>query len=138
MRYDAICLKCAHTYDYFRPIADRAMVPECPECGSGEARKVILSAPNSFFKGGVRFEPFKSNLDGTIISCNKDLEEHNKRNNVTLLGEGYSNEDILAGKCGQQGPVLPDKRDINKDLVESIRKCEAGYKPVVQDEIIPD
>jgi len=33
------------------------------------------------------FEPFKSMLDGTIISTNKQLREHNKRNNVVQADE---------------------------------------------------
>lgn len=133
MKYDAICMRCAHTYEYFRPIVDRAMVPECPECGSGEVRKVILSAPSSFFKGGVRFEAFKSNLDGTLISCEKELQEHNKRNNVQLLGEGYSNEDILAGRCVEKEKPM-DKKEIANDIVESIKRVEAGYKPIIENE----
>lgn len=133
MKYDAICLKCTHTYEYFRSVADRAMVPECPECGSGEVRKIILSAPNSFFKGGVRFEPFKSNLDGSIITSESDLQEHNRRNNVCLLGEGYSNEDILAGRCYEKEKPK-DKKEIAKDIAESIRQVEAGYKPLIENE----
>jgi putative FmdB family regulatory protein len=131
MKYDAICLTCAHTYEYFRSVADRAMIPVCPECGSGEVRKVILSVQKGFVKGN--FAPFKSNLDGSIITCSRDLEEHNKRNNVTLLGDGYSNEDILAGKCCEKAPQ-EDKKAVAADIVDSIRRVEAGYKPTIESE----
>lgn len=131
MKYDAICLKCSHTYEYFRPIADRAMVPECPKCRSGEVRKIILSAPVGFVTG--KLEPFKSQIDGTIITTERELQEHNKRNNVCLLGEGYSNEDILAGRCYEKEPPK-DKKEIAKDIVESIRQVEAGYKPLIESE----
>ena len=33
------------------------------------------------------FEPFKSMVDGTLISTNRQLREHNKRNNVVNAGE---------------------------------------------------
>lgn len=132
MKYDAICMSCAHTYDYYRPVADRAMVPPCPECGGADVRKIILSVARGLVKG--KFEPFKSQLDGSVITTERELQEHNKRNNVRLLGEGYSNEDILAGKCGKQGQDPIDKKDVAKDIVESIRRVEAGYKPIIQEE----
>lgn len=132
MRYEAICLGCSQTYDYFSPIAERGNIPKCPECGGGEVRRVILSAPKGFVRG--QLEPFKSQVDGTLITCEKDLQEHNKRNNVCLLGDGYSNEDILAGNIGQKKIAPPDKKDIAKDIVESFRKVEAGYKPIIESE----
>ena len=132
MKYDAVCMTCVNTFEYYRPVAECRAVPDCPHCGGTEVRKIILTAPSGFVKG--KFEPFKSQLDGTIITTNRDLEEHNKRNNVRLLGEGYTNEEILAGKCGQQGPIPLDKKEIAKDIVESIRKIEAGYKPIIQSE----
>lgn len=131
MKYDAICLTCEHTYEYYRPISERAMVPPCPECGGEQVRKVILSVQKGLVKG--KFEPFKSQIDGTIIATERDLQEHNKRNNVRLLGEGYSNEDILAGRCVEKEKPK-DKNDIAKDIVESIRRVEAGYKPNIQHE----
>lgn len=132
MKYDAICMTCAHQYDYIRPIADRNDVPPCPECASTDVRKIIVNAPQGCITG--KFEAFKSQVDGTIIRNSRELEEHNRRNKVVLLGEGYSNQDILEGRIGQQAPSAPDKKDIAKDIVESIRRCEAGYKPVIQSE----
>lgn len=132
MKYDAICMTCAHQYDYFCSISERNNVPACPACASADVRKIIVNAPLGCVTG--KFEAFKSQVDGTIIRNSRDLEEHNRRNNVRLLGEGYSNEDILNGQIGQRPPPAPDKKDIAKDIVESIRRCEAGYKPVIQSE----
>lgn len=132
MKYDAICLDCTHQYDYYRSIAERMDVPPCPSCGGHDVRKVIVNAPDGCVTG--KFQAFKSQIDGTIIRSNRDLEEHNRRNNVRLLGEGYSNQDIMEGKCGQQGPKEPDKKEIAKDIVEAIRRCESGYKPQIQSE----
>ena len=132
MRYDAVCMKCFMTFEYYRTMNRCKEVPECPGCGSKDVRKIILTAPTGFVKG--KFEAFKSGLDGTVISTERQLQEHNKRNNVCLLGDGYANEEILAGKCGQQGPTPVDKKDIAKDIVESIQRLEAGYKPTLENE----
>lgn len=132
MKYDAVCMDCVSTFEYFKPIAERLDVPACAHCGSANTRKVILSAPQGCVKG--KFEPFKSQLDGTIISTNRELDEHNKRNRVCLLGEGFSNDDILEGRCVATQMEKPDKKEIAKDIVEAIRSCESGYKPVIQSE----
>lgn len=131
MKYDAICLTCTHQYDYVRPIAERMNVPPCPACASEDVRKIVVNAPLGCVTG--KFDAFKSQVDGTIIRNKRELEEHNRRNNVCLLGEGYSNDDILDGKCCEKEAV-PDKKDLAKDIVEAIRKCEAGYKPIVKPE----
>lgn len=132
MKYEAICLECCHTYDYFRSVAERNDVPPCPGCSSEKTRKVIMSVQPGLVKG--KFEPFKSQIDGSVITCERELQEHNKRNNVALLGDGYSNEDILAGNFGQKGIKAPDKNEIAKDIVESIKRVEAGYKPSIEKE----
>lgn len=132
MKYDGICLDCANTFEYYRRIAERESVPCCLACGSANTRKIIAAAPIGCVKG--KFEPFKSQLDGSIITNNRELAEHNKRNNVCLLGEGYSNEDILAGRCGKTEMDKPDKKDIAKDIVEAIKRCESGYKPKIESE----
>lgn len=132
MKYDAICMSCVQTFEYFSSIEERNNVPACPECAGSDVRKVILAAPQGCVKG--KFEPFKSTLDGTIISSNRELVEHNRRNNVQLLGDGYSNDDILNGKIGQQEQKGPDKKEIARDIYEAIKLCESGYKPVIQSE----
>lgn len=132
MKYDAICMSCVDTFEYYRPVAERNDVPACPKCSSSDVRKIILAAPQACVTG--KFEPFKSSVDGTIISTNRDLAEHNRRNNVCLLGEGYSNDDILNGKLGQQEQKRPDKKEIAQDIYDAIKQCESGYKPVIQSE----
>lgn len=132
MKYDAICMSCVRTFEYYRPIAERMAVPACPECKGTDVRKIILSAPQTCVTG--KFEPFKSSVDGTIISNGRELAEHNRRNNVCLLGEGYSNDDILNGKIGQQEQKGPDKKEIAQDIYDAIKKCESGYKPIIQSE----
>lgn len=132
MKYDAICMSCVSTFEYYRPVAERNNVPPCPACAGVDVRKIILAAPQACVVG--KFEPFKSSVDGTIISTNRELAEHNRRNGVCLLGEGYSNDDILNGKIGQQEVKGQSKKEIAQDIYDAIKKCESGYKPVIQSE----
>lgn len=47
---------------------------------SAERREGLL------FSSGA-FEPFRSNVDGTLIRNGRELREHNRRNNVVLAEE---------------------------------------------------
>ena len=126
--YEAACTGCKVRYDYLAPVAKYKEVPACPVCGSvGE--KVIMSAPTSFMKD--RFQPFTSNVDGSLIRNRKDLEEHNKRNNVVQLAEGYDTKDIadLPKRLQHKGP---DKKEVAKDVAEATHAVANGYRPIVQ------
>ena len=127
--YEAECQDCGRVYDYLRAISERNDVPDCPACGSSHVRRVIMSAPHGFVTG--KFEAYRSQVDGTIIRTKRDLEEHNRRNGVVLLGDGYSEDAIKAGKVTPPKPK-PDKKEIAKEVVESIKAVESGYKPNVQ------
>lgn len=128
MIYDGECMSCGKQFVYTRSVAQCMDVPPCPACGH-ESRKVILTAPTGIVTG--KFEAFRSNLDGSLIRNQRELEDHNRRNNVRLLGEGYTNEQILKGEMGQK-KAKPDKKEIAKDLIDSISAVKAGYKPKVQ------
>lgn len=123
--YEALCDRCGALVDYHRRVADALETPECPKCG-GQTRKVIMSAPQSFVKG--RFEPFKSIVDGSIICTQRDMDEHNKRNGVVCVADGYSDEDVKAGKMGGPKPKLSHKERVS-DIQESIHDLQNGYKP---------
>lgn len=129
MIYECVCDDCGQAIEYSRPVDRRNELPACPTCGSQHTRRVIMSAPHGFVTG--KFEPYKSQVDGTVIRNKRDLEEHNRRNNVVLLGDGYSEEAIRAGQLGQK-PVAPDKKEIAKEVFEAVKAVEAGYKPTVQ------
>lgn len=127
-RYDGICDDCGTKFDYLVTLEMCDWVPRCPICDSNATRKVFLSAPMGFVKG--KFEPFKSKVDGSIITCQRDLEEHNKKNNVVLLGDGYDNETILAGNFGKKEELTD--RDRKQDIVEAVQALNAGYKPDIR------
>jgi len=85
--------------------------------------KVILSAPRGFVKGN--FEPFRSTVDGSVLRTQRDVAEHNKRNNVVCLGDGYDDATVRSGNYGKKAEV----KDVDKDIKDSIRMLEQGYKP---------
>lgn len=128
--YDARCDKCHKPFTYHSTVPNRHCVPACVHCG-GDAHKVILTAPKGFVKGN--FEAFKSTVDGSIISTERDLRNHNKRNNVVQIGEGYDESKVIAGDFGRK-EAKPDKKDIAEDIRKSVQKLQDGYKPAPRGE----
>ena len=75
-----------------------------------------------------RFEAFKSVVDGSIIRTQREMDEHNKRNNVVCMAEGYDDKSILAGECGPK-----KEQDTSKqELIDSYFMVKQGYKPKVE------
>lgn len=131
--YQAECNSCQAQFEYFSSIARCMDVPRCGLCQSS-ARKVILTAPLGFVHG--KFEPFQSMIDGTTISTNRELKEHNARNGVMNLNEIYTEQEIQEGKIHER-KVESQANDIAKDIQESVAQVKAGYKPTIgtEDEI---
>jgi len=120
--YDCQCVKCGAVQEYHRPMQDSHNTPSCLNC-SVKMVKVILSAPRGFVKGN--FEPFRSTVDGSVLRTQRDVAEHNKRNNVVCLGDGYDDATVRSGNYGKKAEV----KDVDKDIKDSIRMLEQGYKP---------
>lgn len=128
MIYEAECEGCGLPFDYAASVKDYQIVPPCPACAA-PARKVIRTAPVGVVTG--KFEPFKSMVDGTMITNQRDLKEHNLRNRVVNLNDGYSEEKIISGELVQK-PKQDNKKDVVQDVVQSIKAVEGGYKPKVE------
>lgn len=124
--YTSECKECGLRYNEYRSIHDYNKCPNCEACG-GATVNVILGAPQSFVKG--RFEAFKSTVDGTIISSESALQEHNKRNNVRSMSEGYTTEALMEMTTKPRETPKVDKKEVAADIVDAIRQVEAGYKP---------
>jgi putative FmdB family regulatory protein len=122
--YQAECIECGKIHEYTRSVAHYLDTPVCPCCG-GESRKVIHTAPMGYVAG--KFEPFRSQVDGSIIRTQKDLENHNKRNGVVNLGDGYNEEEIKNFQPPKQ--YEPTKEELAKEVAESIEMLNCGYKP---------
>lgn len=129
--YEAVCRDCEVATDYTRSVDDRMDTPTCVSCGE-KMQKVIYSAPKGFVTG--KFEAFKSHVDGSLITNHRELQEHNRRNNVVSMADGYSDETIKKGEF-----MKPEEKDINDlkaDIAEATAMVNQGYKP--QTEVYTD
>lgn len=128
--YEARCPACDSFSEYVRPVAQCMDTPMCG-CGTRMA-KVVFSVPMGYIKG--RFDPFRSTVDGTIIANHRDMEEHNKRNGVVCMADGYSDETVRKGLCGRTAPStsVTDKNELRNDLAEAALMVREGYKPRVE------
>jgi len=126
--YDCKCRSCGRVGQYLSTVEERYSIPLCA-CG-GERSKIILTAPKGFVKGN--FAPFKSPVDGSVIATDRALREHNTRNGVVSLHEGYDEAKVLSGDFGKK-EVKSDKKELAKDIGESIYKLNQGYVPPVRE-----
>jgi len=127
-KYDAQCGKCLQIHEYVSTVAKCLDTPEC--CGQ-KTHKVILNAPRGYVLG--KFDAFKSPVDGSIITGRRALEEHNRRNGVVSLADGYSDDKIRSGDFGKpsQAPKL-DKKELVNDVAQAISMVRDGYKPTLE------
>ena len=100
----------------------------------------VLTAP-SMLLPTKPFEPFKSPVDGSLVSSRRELQEHNKRNNVVNTHDGYDEKAILGWTNKDLQKPLDEerKKDLKDDMQKAITKLEEGYTPhpAREDEIIP-
>jgi hypothetical protein len=78
-------------------------------------------------------QPFRSPVDGSIISDRKQLEEHNKRNNVVSANEftpefyerkARERADFYEGKRSRE-QIRADRQEIYENMIRAER--EAGW-----------
>lgn len=103
---------------------------DCPQCGNTNKLTPFVTAPKGFMRG--KFEPFRSTVDGTIIDGHRSMQEHNKRNGVVCVADGYSNDSVLKGNFNNNQPEKVNAKDLANDIGESIMKLKNGYRPEVQ------
>lgn len=127
--YEADCEDCGVYADYLREVKDYLDTPHCPECGI-KMRKIIRSAPKGYMVG--QFDAFQSTVDRSIIRSQRDLLEHNKRNNVISLADGYSTEQLINHK----GIPTEQPRNVKADLAEAYKAVKDGYKPAQKGETL--
>jgi putative FmdB family regulatory protein len=127
--YESACKPCGLTKEYLRQVADCLDTPECPVCGE-KMSKVILTAPKGYVAG--KFDAFVSTVDGTVISSKRGLAEHNARNNVVSLADGYSDEAIASGSYTKRKEVVFDEKERADDIASAIYDVSNGYKPEVR------
>ena len=124
--YTAKCEKCNSEFEYIKSISESKNTPLC--CGEPSTR-TIKTAPISFVKG--RFEAFKSSVDGSIITSERSMREHNARNGVVNLADGYSDEAVRKGAFNRR-EERTDMGELRRDIGEAIEKINYGYVPSVE------
>ena len=111
----------------------------CQCLGCGAAMQRVITPPRLFTK---TFTPFWSPVDGSFISNSRELSEHNKRNQVVQLHEGYTEEQVksFTNKDLHNDPVSERTYDLKKDMHKAIQKLEEDYTPTPAPEIeeLPD
>ncbi len=128
MIYEAECLECGHEFEYYSSAANCMNVPECHQCW-GVSKKVIRTAPTGVVTG--KFEAFRSMVDGSLIRNKRELAEHNRRNGVVNLNDGWSEEKIKSGQIGEK-PRQESKAEKAQDVIAAIHAVKNGYKPRVE------
>jgi len=101
---------------------------KCPVCG--EYISQILTAPR-FITGAKPFRPFRSTVDGTIISSEHALREHNKRNNVVNLHDGYDERAVqgFVHKDWEAERHKENEKEVKADMATAVEKLQDGYTP---------
>jgi hypothetical protein len=93
--------------------------------------KKVFSVPMGYIRG--KFEPFKSTVDGTVIANHRDMMEHNKRNGVVCVADGYSDETVRKGAFGRKpAQHVTDKKELRDDLAHAAMLVRDGYKPTIE------
>lgn len=113
--------------------------PKCSACG---ARLVATKVRRAKHSRSSHFEPFVSPVDGSVITTKRELNDHNQRNQVVNVHEGYDeatyfdmvNRDHFA-------PLEKErKKDLDKDIEQCVNMLSNGYVPTTapESEIIPE
>lgn len=112
------------------PLAEYEADPtfRCPTCGDQLTQKI--SAPRVLLHT-AQFEAFRSPVDGSIIASHSDLREHNKRNHVVNVHDGYDEAGVQnLTKIDYQKPLDEERRkDLDNDLRTAVQMLDNGYKP---------
>lgn len=126
--YMSECRHCGLLYGEHRKIKDYQNTPNCSSCGE-RTTTVILAAPPSFIKG--KFDPFISPVDRSLVRSQRELNEHNKRNGVQNLHDGYSEKELAELATKPRATPKIDKKEVSADIIDAIREVEHGYKPTI-------
>ena len=129
MQYPYECPACGFRFTRVCRLAEYEADPTSV-CNCGEYMKRVITAPR-YLNNTKPFEAFQSPVDGSVISCERDLREHNKRNNVVNIHEGYDEKSLNDfTKRDWQKPLDDERRaDLHQDMRVAISKLEQGYTP---------
>lgn len=123
--YPYKCGKCGATQEVVQSIASYSKVPIRPHHCDTEMDRVFtvpMVSPDTLWNNG-----FRSHVDGSVITSRTKLREHNARNGVVYYDDVASDIPKRRAEAAKKATA-----DIKADLVESLHKVDAGYKPRVE------
>lgn len=129
MIYPYECRNCNRFFERVCRLAEYEADPDadCPDCG--QIATQIITPPRIL--STRQFEAFVSPVDGSTITNHRELAEHNKRNNVVNLHDGYDEAAVQSFTKRQLNAEIEKERqkDLNKDMEIAIQKLQDGYTP---------
>lgn len=129
--YNSACPACGAVHTYIRTVNARHQTPVC-DCAGVKTELRVLRAPGTVIRN---FDAFRSTVDGTVISGDRALREHNARNGVVSLHDVYSDSELSADRIlSRQNESKASSVDDNlaADLYAAAQQVAAGYKPNVE------
>jgi len=127
--YDCECVVCRGRQRYFSRIDARHSTPPCATCGSATEMR-IFTAPMGVVRG--KFDAFRSTVDGSLITGDRALREHNARNGVVNLHEVYGADAASPDKVARKNTMKTDVDSLAREVYEATQQVAAGYKPTVE------
>lgn len=129
MKYPYACPRCGTQIERICRLAEYEAEPYV-RCKCGTMMKQIICAPRTL-NNTKEFQAFKSPVDGTIVNSQRELAEHNKRNGVINVHEGYSEKELFGmTKRDFQKPLDEERRkDLVPDILQSVEMLKNGFVP---------
>jgi hypothetical protein len=79
-----------------------------------------------------KFDAFRSTVDGSLITGDRALREHNARNGVVNLHEVYGADAASPDKVARKNTMKTDVDSLAREVYEATQQVAAGYKPTVE------
>lgn len=132
--------KCCDRRTYVRRVrTEFGVYAECASCGKRLRAKKVQQAK---LTRTPSFEAFKSPVDGSVITNRRELAEHNRRNDVVNVHDGFDSAAVDAMITKDYQKPLDDERrkDLQSDMEISLQRLNDGYVPTTapENEIIPE
>ena len=129
--YPYKCVGCGHEQEVYQSIASYSVTPNRPICcGQPMERKItlVLAAVD-------RQQAYVSPLDGSVIDSREKERQHMSKHGVV-----HFDEIAPDFERNKKRRLAETKVSLKQDLIESVHKVEAGYRPQVEtvDHIVPE
>lgn len=121
--YPYKCEFCGKVEEVHQRISEYSKNPITPSCDGRPMRRVI-TAPMVV----PDYQPFQSHIDGTVINSRSEQREYMARNGLVVYDDA-----LASGVVDKKKEIAAQAvADIKTDLVESLHKVDAGYKPQLE------